>query len=87
MSLRNGRSKQACFQGENRGSGIAAWVREQILSARRAIAKRGTPLEFIGIYQASSEEGDLGLLVPYLRIIDGRRGVAESQLGDVLKNR
>ena len=23
MSLRNGRSKQACFQGENRGSGIA----------------------------------------------------------------
>src|SRR5271157_4398187 len=29
MSLRNGRSKQACFQGENRRPGIAALSRAQ----------------------------------------------------------
>jgi hypothetical protein len=60
-----------------------AWVREQLLRARRANATRQAPLERIGIYQASPVE--LGLISPNVWIIEGRFGVAKALLGNFLQ--
>ena len=55
-----------------------------ITESPQSHAQREAPLILIGIYRASSEPGELGLLLPNLRIIDGRLGVAEAQLRDFL---
>src|SRR5208337_412834 len=51
MSLRNGRSKQACFQGENRRPGIAGDATN--LSARRKLEKAAQKEIDDGLPQAS----------------------------------
>jgi hypothetical protein len=61
------------------------WVRREIRDARDVMLTRKAPPKLIGVYQASSEPIELGLHLRNMRIIDGRRGVAEAHLEDFLK--